>query len=90
MTDDEFEAAVDDLMALIDADGCSASISNRTLSIDLHDWQVARLVSVIKGSIDYANNREAYVRRLIGRACLGGDVHVATRSLHSPVSDRAG
>lgn len=48
MTDDEFEAACISLMDLIEADGSSANITRRTLSIDLHDEQVAGLVAALR------------------------------------------
>lgn len=45
MTDEEFEAACDAIMGLIDADGCSANLTERTLSIDFHGEQVPALLA---------------------------------------------
>lgn len=70
MTDDEFAAACEELMDLIDADGASATITDHTISIDLHDWQVTRLVGHLKGSLSY--DRERHMWKRLRRAVSPG------------------
>lgn len=48
MTDDEFDAACDAVMNLIEADGASANIAEHTVSIDFHDWQVTHLLAILR------------------------------------------